>query len=104
MVYRLKNWMFCRDLMCSHPRLTADMISKILKSDMEFMEIDNNDIVRMVNSSSCVMSQNGLEASLTIWRQTLSINLTGEKFEEFLEKFDELLEEAEIRIGMEHHY
>lgn len=101
---RLRNWMFCRDLMCSHPRLTADMISKILKSDMGLTEIEYNEIVRMVNSSGCVMSQTGLEASLTIWRQTLSVNLTDEKFEEFITKLDELLGSMEIKVGMEHNW
>jgi hypothetical protein len=58
----------------------------------------------MVKSCGCVISQDGLEASLTIWSQTLSVKLTGDKFDEFLKRLDDVLGEMVIGIGRNHNF
>lgn len=109
MIHRLKNWMFARDLMCSQPEMIADIISRILRSSpsgegMDISSIEYNNILLMVKSCGRVISQDGLEASLTIWSQTLSVELTGDKFDEFLKRLDDVLGEMVIGIGRNHNF
>ena len=72
---RLKNWAFARDMFCSDPDLMREVLRNILKRDMDFSDITTEDIKDVIVSVGCTMTQDGFEASMTIWCSRLSRRL-----------------------------
>lgn len=99
---RLKNWAFARDMFCSDPDLMREVLRNILKRDMDFSDITTEDIKDVIVSVGCTMTQDGFEASMTIWCSRLSRRLVGKSFEEFLSRLDEMLDILIERWGREH--
>lgn len=116
MVYRLKNWILLRDIMCSNPREATFLITEAYKEMTHDMGLAtartpppsiHEDIVsRIVKNLGCVISQDGFEAGLTMWRQDLSelFKCPGEcyYFEQFLEELDKMLQNLKETMSEKH--
>jgi hypothetical protein len=113
MAYRLKNWVLLRDMMCSNQKETQFLIVKAYKEMTLGLEtispppsIKEDMILKMINNLKCVISQDGLEAGLVMWREDLStlFKCPGEcmLFEEFLEKLDVMLQSLKETMSEKH--
>jgi len=106
MVYRLKNWQFARDMMCSVPDTVFGIITQILDD----MKIDYNKpaIEEMIIRATCITTQDGFEAFLNLWRNNISHEFLGveenERFEKFLEDFDNVMDYMIQAHGREHQH
>ena len=112
MVHRLKNWILLRDIMCSNHREAKFLIVEAYKEMTKVVGLVptppiNEDIVsKMINNLGCVISQDGFEAGLTLWRQDLSqlFKCPGEcyYFEEFLGELDRMLQNLKETMSEKH--
>ena len=116
MVYRLSNWILLRDVMCSNPREAAFLIVEAYKEMTNQMGLATTRVappglneyilLKVVKNLGCVMSQDGLEAGLTMWRQDLSplFKCPGQYiyFEQFLEELDKMLQNLKETMSEKH--
>lgn len=111
MVYRLKNWILLRDLMCSSKETAKYIIEQSFKEMVREMRIlvpplDENMVRNMMANCGCAISQDGFEVCLLTWREGLSpvFRGTGEipEFEEFLEELDEMLQSIKETMAEKH--
>lgn len=106
MVYRLKNWQFARDMMCSSPDIVFSIIMQVL--DEMKINYDRSAIEEMIIRLTCITTQDGFEAFMSLWRPEISSEFLSQeenpKFETFLEIFDSLLENMIQLHAREHRF
>lgn len=108
MVYRLKNWMLLRDLMCSSKETAKYVIMESLKTVTKYPRapIKEDMVVKMINNCGCAISQDGFEVCLLTWREDLTplFRRQGEspEFETFLETLDEMIKDIKETMAEKH--
>lgn len=116
MVYRLKNWILLRDLMCSSKDTAKYVIMESLKTITKLHKetggylaeapIKEDMVMRMINNCGCVISQDGFEVCILTWREDLTplFKCQGEcpEFEKFLEILDGMLSDIKETMAEKH--
>jgi hypothetical protein len=111
MTYRMKNWDFLRDMMCSNVHIAEEDIEeslKELKVTLPKRDMDGlTPINRMIDDCKCVNTRDGLEACINIWREDLSPafrqpRVRNDLFENFLETLDNRVGKTRKFLAIEH--